>query len=158
MQKPRVRFAPSPTGQLHVGNARTALYNWLFARRFGGDFLFGLKTPISSVARHVMKHSCWMICAGWVWIGMKGPKRAMAKVRIGPIGSRSASQFIVSIRIACWLKVAPIVVSVRPSNWIVSAKGYRRTSAAGILRSLPKYFAGTKVPPVPPRANRLPCA
>ncbi|MGB8772308.1 MAG: glutamate--tRNA ligase [Candidatus Korobacteraceae bacterium] len=34
--KIRVRFAPSPTGQLHVGNARTALFNWLFARRAGG--------------------------------------------------------------------------------------------------------------------------
>jgi glutamyl/glutaminyl-tRNA synthetase len=37
--KPRVRFAPSPAGQLHVGNARTALYNWLFARRMGGQFI-----------------------------------------------------------------------------------------------------------------------
>jgi len=36
---PRVRFAPSPTGLLHVGNARTALYNWLFARRHGGVFV-----------------------------------------------------------------------------------------------------------------------
>ncbi|HEU4982934.1 MAG TPA: glutamate--tRNA ligase family protein, partial [Acidobacteriaceae bacterium] len=35
-QKTRVRFAPSPTGLLHVGNARTALYNWLFARHTGG--------------------------------------------------------------------------------------------------------------------------
>ncbi len=34
--RPRVRFAPSPTGQLHVGNARTALFNWLFARQTGG--------------------------------------------------------------------------------------------------------------------------
>jgi nondiscriminating glutamyl-tRNA synthetase len=37
--KIRVRFAPSPTGLLHVGNARTALYNWLFARHAGGDFI-----------------------------------------------------------------------------------------------------------------------
>lgn len=36
MSKPRVRFAPSPTGYLHVGGARTALFNWLFARREGG--------------------------------------------------------------------------------------------------------------------------
>jgi len=36
---PRVRFAPSPTGELHVGNARTALFNWLFARRYGGRFI-----------------------------------------------------------------------------------------------------------------------
>ena len=34
-----VRFAPSPTGLLHVGNARTALLNWLFARKMGGRFL-----------------------------------------------------------------------------------------------------------------------
>src|SRR5947209_1236317 len=39
----RVRFAPSPTGLLHVGNARTALYNWLFARRMGGDFLLRIE-------------------------------------------------------------------------------------------------------------------
>ncbi|HUK30561.1 MAG TPA: glutamate--tRNA ligase [Candidatus Acidoferrum sp.] len=36
---PRVRFAPSPTGYLHVGGARTALFNWLFARRAGGTFV-----------------------------------------------------------------------------------------------------------------------
>jgi len=38
-QKPRVRFAPSPTGYLHVGGARTALFNWLFARHEGGTLL-----------------------------------------------------------------------------------------------------------------------
>jgi nondiscriminating glutamyl-tRNA synthetase len=42
-QKPRVRFAPSPTGMLHVGNARTALYNWLFAQHTGGDFLLRIE-------------------------------------------------------------------------------------------------------------------
>ena len=41
--KPRVRFAPSPTGLLHVGNARTALYNWLFARRMGGQFILRIE-------------------------------------------------------------------------------------------------------------------
>jgi glutamyl-tRNA synthetase len=35
----RCRIAPAPTGYLHVGNARTALYNWLFARRHGGSFV-----------------------------------------------------------------------------------------------------------------------
>jgi nondiscriminating glutamyl-tRNA synthetase len=42
-KNPRVRFAPSPTGLLHVGNARTALYNWLFARRTGGKFLLRIE-------------------------------------------------------------------------------------------------------------------
>ncbi len=40
---PRVRFAPSPTGMLHVGNARTALYNWLFARHNGGEFILRIE-------------------------------------------------------------------------------------------------------------------
>ena len=39
----RVRFAPSPTGELHVGNARTALFNWIFARQCGGAFLLRIE-------------------------------------------------------------------------------------------------------------------
>ncbi|WP_455082677.1 glutamate--tRNA ligase [Porphyromonas endodontalis] len=42
-QKPRVRFAPSPTGPLHIGGVRTALYNYLFARHFGGDVLLRIE-------------------------------------------------------------------------------------------------------------------
>ena len=40
---PRVRFAPSPTGYLHVGGARTALFNWLYARRHGGTFILRIE-------------------------------------------------------------------------------------------------------------------
>jgi glutamyl-tRNA synthetase len=40
---PRVRFAPSPTGFLHIGSARTAVFNWLFARRYGGRFLLRIE-------------------------------------------------------------------------------------------------------------------
>lgn len=42
-KKPRVRFAPSPTGELHVGSARTALFNWLFARHHGGSFVLRIE-------------------------------------------------------------------------------------------------------------------
>ncbi len=42
-KKPRVRFAPSPTGELHVGNARTALFNWMFARHHGGAFILRIE-------------------------------------------------------------------------------------------------------------------
>ncbi len=41
--KIRVRFAPSPTGHLHVGNVRTAIFNWLFARKMGGDFVLRIE-------------------------------------------------------------------------------------------------------------------
>ncbi len=43
INKQRVRFAPSPTGELHVGNARTALFNWMFARHTGGNFILRIE-------------------------------------------------------------------------------------------------------------------
>ena len=39
MQKVRVRYAPSPTGLLHIGNARSALFNYLYAKHHHGDFI-----------------------------------------------------------------------------------------------------------------------
>ena len=43
MTKVRVRYAPSPTGNLHIGNARTALFNYLFAKHYGGDFVLRIE-------------------------------------------------------------------------------------------------------------------
>ena len=43
MNKIRVRFAPSPTGGLHLGGVRTALYNYLFAKQHGGDFILRIE-------------------------------------------------------------------------------------------------------------------
>ena len=42
-KKPVCRFAPSPTGYLHIGGARTALFNWLYARHHGGKFLLRIE-------------------------------------------------------------------------------------------------------------------
>ncbi|HYX91167.1 MAG TPA: glutamate--tRNA ligase family protein, partial [Myxococcaceae bacterium] len=42
-EAPRVRFAPSPTGYLHIGGARTALFNWLYARRHQGAFILRIE-------------------------------------------------------------------------------------------------------------------
>ncbi len=47
-RKIRVRFAPSPTGPLHIGGVRTALYNYLFARQHGGDFIFRIEDTDSA--------------------------------------------------------------------------------------------------------------
>ncbi len=65
--KPRVRFAPSPTGQLHVGNARTALYNWLFACRFGGDFL--LRIEDTDVERSEVRYEAQLF-EDLLWLGL----------------------------------------------------------------------------------------
>jgi len=73
---PRVRFAPSPTGLLHVGNARTALYNWLFARRTGGKFL--LRIEDTDMERSEARHETQLI-EDLEWLGMdwdEGPGEA----------------------------------------------------------------------------------
>ena len=72
---PRVRFAPSPTGSLHVGGARTALYNWLFARRHGGTFI--LRIEDTDVDRNRPK-LVDQILEAMTWLGLtwdEGPYR-----------------------------------------------------------------------------------
>ena len=63
----RVRFAPSPTGYLHVGGARTALFNWLYARHEGGQFL--LRIEDTDKARSTDEHT-QVILDGLSWLGL----------------------------------------------------------------------------------------
>jgi glutamyl-tRNA synthetase len=68
MTTPRLRFAPSPTGYLHVGGARTALFNWLYARHYGGQFL--LRIEDTDRARST-DESTRAIFEGLEWLGLK---------------------------------------------------------------------------------------
>lgn len=74
MKAPRVRFAPSPTGYLHIGGARTALFNWLYARRHGGTFV--LRIEDTDQARSTPE-SVQAILDGMRWLGLdwdEGPE------------------------------------------------------------------------------------
>src|SRR3954449_6987081 len=71
---PRVRFAPSPTGYLHIGGARTALFNWLFARHTGGTFI--LRVEDTDKARNT-EEAAAAIYDGLRWLGLEwdeGPR------------------------------------------------------------------------------------
>jgi glutamyl-tRNA synthetase len=63
----RVRFAPSPTGYLHIGSARSALFNWLYARKVGGKFL--LRIEDTDLQRST-EESTRSIIDGLKWIGL----------------------------------------------------------------------------------------
>ena len=65
--KARVRFAPSPTGFLHIGGARTALFNWLYARHTGGTFI--LRIEDTDVARN-SQEAVNVILDGLRWLGL----------------------------------------------------------------------------------------
>src|SRR6188768_2611503 len=76
MTKPRLRFAPSPTGYLHVGGARTALFNWLWARKTGGTFV--LRIEDTDQARST-RESVDAIFDALRWLGIdwdEGPRDA----------------------------------------------------------------------------------
>jgi len=76
--KPRVRFAPSPTGYLHIGGARTALFNWLYARHMGGTFV--LRIEDTDTARN-SQEAVEVILNGLRWLGLdwdEGPLTADA--------------------------------------------------------------------------------
>ena len=64
----RVRFAPSPTGPLHIGGVRTALYNYLFAKKHGGDFVFRIED--TDTTRFVPEAEAYIIEA-FQWLGIK---------------------------------------------------------------------------------------
>src|SRR5438093_6148944 len=70
----RVRFAPSPTGYLHVGGARTALFNWLLARRLGGTLVLRIEdTDVERSSPEMVEG----ILDGMRWLGLdwdEGPK------------------------------------------------------------------------------------
>ena len=66
--KIRVRFAPSPTGYLHLGGARTALYNWLFARKHGGTFVLRIEDTDMQRSSEAMVQG---IIEGMQWLGLE---------------------------------------------------------------------------------------
>ena len=67
MDAPRVRFAPSPTGYLHVGGARTALFNWFFARRHGGTFVLRIEDTDRERSSQEMTRA---ILDALAWLGL----------------------------------------------------------------------------------------
>src|SRR5213076_243001 len=77
----RVRFAPSPTGYLHVGGARTALFNWLFARNQDGRFLLRIEDTDAERNRPELVAG---ILDGLRWLGLDWDE--------GPFPSRNVSQ------------------------------------------------------------------
>ena len=70
------RFAPSPTGFLHIGGARTALFNWLFARRHGGRYLLRIE---DTDRQRSTKDAIEAIHDGLSWLGLEGDEPAVSQ-------------------------------------------------------------------------------
>jgi len=79
--KTRVRFAPSPTGYLHIGGARTALFNWLYARHTGGTFV--LRIEDTDAARNTQE-AVDVILDGLRWLGLEWDEGPLTSDATGP--------------------------------------------------------------------------
>jgi glutamyl-tRNA synthetase len=79
--KVRVRFAPSPTGYLHIGGARTALFNWLYARHTGGTFV--LRIEDTDAARNT-QGAVDVILNGLRWLGLAWDEGPLTSDATGP--------------------------------------------------------------------------
>lgn len=90
---PRVRFAPSPTGYLHVGGARTALFNWLFARHFGGTFILRIEDTDFERSSEAMVEG---ILEGMSWIGLDWDEGPFFQSRRLPLYQQTAEKLLAS--------------------------------------------------------------
>lgn len=81
MSEVRVRFAPSPTGYLHIGGARTALFNWLFARKMGGKLI--LRIEDTDIER-LKEDSVSQILTSLKWLGINWDEGPEAGGEYGP--------------------------------------------------------------------------
>ncbi len=82
MNAPRVRMAPSPTGPFHIGSARTALFNWLFARQHGGTFVLRIEDTDRARSENRYEKD---ILDGLTWLGItwdEGPHRQSERTNI----------------------------------------------------------------------------
>ena len=77
----RVRFAPSPTGYLHIGGARTALFNWLYARHTAGTFI--LRIEDTDAARNTQE-AVEVILQGLRWLGLAWDEGPLTGDATGP--------------------------------------------------------------------------
>ncbi|WP_277423375.1 glutamate--tRNA ligase [Vaginisenegalia massiliensis] len=81
MTKVRVRYAPSPTGELHIGNARTALFNYLFARHNNGDFI--LRIEDTDLKRNIAHGEASQL-ANLTWLGIDWDEGPDKPGQVGP--------------------------------------------------------------------------
>ena len=124
----RVRYGPSPTGEPHVGNIRTALFDWLLARRFGGQFIVRIEDTDQSRA---VEGTEQLILDALTWLGLdwdEGPDIG------GPFGPYRQSE-----RLPLYVEAA--------NRLIVDGKAYRCVCTSERLDALRKSQQKAKQPP-----------
>lgn len=97
MEEVRVRFAPSPTGYLHIGGARTALFNWLFAKKHNGKLVLRIE---DTDTERLKEDSVSQILTSLKWLGLNWDEDLKYAVKWVHITNQSVMRFTASCRTA----------------------------------------------------------
>ncbi len=134
------RFAPSPTGFLHIGGARTALFNWLYAKRFGGKFLLRIEDTDRERSTDAAVDA---ILDGLHWLGLEWDGEAVRQFARAERHREVAMQMLAAGRAyRCYASPEELARNARASSG--SRASRCATTAAG----------ATAIPPRRPRASR----
>ena len=150
----RVRFAPSPTGKLHVGGARTAIYNWAFARANHGTFI--LRIDDTDPERSTEENT-QIILRAMRWLGLDWDEGPEVGGDFGPYFQTERAEMYRGS--ACGTRARRTPASARPSSWPPTARPRRRARTPSRVTSA---AAATSIPrrraPASPPASRTSCA
>ena len=140
----RVRFAPSPTGQLHVGNARTALFNWLLARGRGGTFI--LRIEDTDVERSTRESEA-AILRDLRWLGLDWDEGPDVGGRARPVPPVRAAAPVSVVRAgAAGTAGMPTTASARASSSRPSAEARRGRTSGAVCRHVPRSVGRRQSP------------
>ena len=129
-RKVRVRFAPSPTGALHIGGVRTALYNYLFARQHGGELIFRIEDTDSH--RFVPGAEEYII-ESFKWLGIQFDEGVSFGGNYGPY--RQSERRDILYR-CCSITERLTSLLIHRKNWKLNVRKFRISSMT-LLHVLP---------------------
>jgi glutamyl-tRNA synthetase/nondiscriminating glutamyl-tRNA synthetase len=128
----RVRFAPSPTGLLHVGNARTALFNWLLARREDGKFVLRIEDTDTERSSRASEDG---IRADLRWLGLDWDE--------GPEAGGNFSPYRQSERLPLYASYARTLIEAGHAYWcFCTAEQLERERAEALAANAPPKYSG----------------
>ena len=113
-RKVRVRFAPSPTGALHIGGVRTALYNYLFARQHGGELVFRIEDTDS---HRFVPGAEEYILESFKWLGIQFDEGVSFGGEHGPYRRVNVVISISSMFSSSWIMIRRILLLILLRSW-----------------------------------------
>ena len=154
MNEIRVRFAPSPTGYLHIGGARTALFNWLFARKNGGKLVLRIE---DTDTERLKEDSVSQILTSLKWLGLNWDEGPEVGGEVGPYFQSERLPLYKEVAQRYLTRARHTTASALRRIWKRSAKNSVRLNSRSVMRAPAAISPWRKQKNAWQRANRIPC-